>query len=69
MKRSERRAADLDSVVSDLSQGDEWAEIVKYEKERFEEEQQRQKQEFINKRKLIKETLDKQLRERNQRIR
>lgn len=70
MKMNEpKRDLDLDSVITDLSAGDEWAEIVKYEKERFEEEQQKQREDFINKRKMIKETLDKQLKERNQRIR
>ncbi len=59
---------EIESRISDLS-GDEWNEIVKYEKDKFEEERQRQKSDFLNKRKLIKETLDKQLRERNQRVR
>jgi hypothetical protein len=49
---------DLDSIPSDLS-GDEWNEIVKYEKEKFEEEKQLKKEDFINRRKMIKDTLDK----------
>ena len=48
--------------------GDEWHEIIKYEREKFEEEKQKQKEDFLSKRKMIKETLDKQLKERNARI-
>lgn len=48
---------EVDSIPSDV-EGDEWNEIVKYEKERYEEEKQRQKEDFLNKRKMIKETLD-----------
>lgn len=39
--------------------GDEWHEIIKYEREKFEEEKQKKKEDFMNKRKMIKETLDK----------
>lgn len=53
-----KRDVELDSIPSDLS-GDEWNEIVKYEREKFEEEKQKQKEEFMNRRKMIKETLDK----------
>eukprot|EP00347_Sterkiella_histriomuscorum_P005983 403354521 len=61
------RDIEVDSIPSDLS-GDEWNEIVKFEKEKFEEEKQKQKEDFLYKRKMIKETLDKQLKDRNQRI-
>ena len=63
-----RKDLEIESRVSDLSD-DEWHEIIKYERDRFEEDKQKQKEDFLNRRKLIKETLDRQLRERNQRIR
>ena len=43
---------------------DEWAEIVKFEKEKYEEEKIKEKEKFINKRNLIKETLRKQINDR-----
>ena len=54
-------------MPSDIS-GDEWNEIVKFEKERFEEEKQKQKEDFMNKRRMIKETLDRQLKDKNVRV-
>jgi hypothetical protein len=63
-----RKDLEIESRVSDLS-GDEWHEIIKYERDKFEEDKQKQKEDFLNRRKMIKETLDRQLRERNQRIR
>lgn len=55
-----------DSLPSDLSE-DEWTEIVKFQKEKFDEEKKKKLEEFADKRKMIKETLDKQLREQHQR--
>lgn len=49
---------EIDSLPSDLS-GDEWNEIIKFERERFEEEKNKKKEDFLNRRKMIKETLDK----------
>lgn len=62
---SKRRDEDDISIPSDLD-GDEWAEILKYEQEKFEEDKRREKQEYEQKRKLIRDTLDRQLKERNQ---
>ena len=48
-KNKKRDELDEHSLPSDLS-GDEWAEILKYEQEKFEEEKKREKEEFERKR-------------------
>jgi hypothetical protein len=53
-----------ESVPSELS-GDEWNEIVKYEREKYEEEKQKQREDFLERRRQVKATLDRQLRERD----
>jgi hypothetical protein len=53
------------SIPSDIS-GDEWAEILRYEKERYEEDKRREKEQFEYKKKQIRDTLERQLKERNQ---
>jgi hypothetical protein len=46
-----------DSLPSDLS-GDEWTEIVNFQKEKFDEERMKKQEEFQSKRRMIKDTLD-----------
>ncbi len=53
-----------DSLPSDIS-GDEWTEIVKFQKEKFDEERLKKQEEFLKKRRQIKETLDSQLKEQH----
>lgn len=68
IKLGNKKKDELDdnSLPSDLS-GDEWTEILKYEQEKYEEDKKREKEEFEKKRKLIRDTLDRQLKERNYR--
>lgn len=56
---------DEESVLSQLSEN-EWVEIVKYEKEKFEEEKLMKVESNIQKRRAIKENLDKQLKEKKE---
>ena len=51
-----------DSLPSDLS-GDEWTEIVNFQKEKFDEDRVKKQEEFKSKRRMIKDTLDRQLKE------
>ncbi len=62
-KRQNDFAGDQESVISAISD-DEWAEIVKYQKEKYEEEKERERERFLEKRNQIKETLKKQMNER-----
>lgn len=45
------------SVPSDLSK-DEWAEIVEFNKKKYEQDRQKEKEELKNKKEQIKATLD-----------
>ena len=51
VKLGHKKGDELDalSLPSDLS-GDEWAEILKYEQEKFEEDKKKEKEEFEKKR-------------------
>jgi len=59
IKLGHKKRNDMDdvSIPSDIS-GDEWAEILKYEQEKFEEDKRKEKEEFERKRKQIRDTLD-----------
>ena len=54
-----------DSIPSNLSDGDEWADMVRYDQEIHIEETIKKKAELERKKLLVKETLDKQMKERN----
>lgn len=53
---------DQESLPSELSD-DEWVEIVKYQKEQYDEEQRREQEKFLHKKQQLREVLDKQLRD------
>lgn len=55
-------AEDVESIPSDID-NDQWAEINKYDYELFREQQRKQKEEFLQKRQMVKNTLDLQIRE------
>lgn len=40
-----------------VNQGDEWAEILRFEQEKFEEEKKRKRDELEKRKKMIRETL------------
>jgi len=62
-KKSPQDAGEAESLPgSDLSQ-DEWVEIVKYQKEQFEEERKKEAFMGVQKKMQLREVLDKQLRE------
>jgi hypothetical protein len=53
---------DQESLPSELSE-DEWVEIVKFQKEQFDEDQKKEQQKFLQKKQQLREVLDKQLRD------
>jgi hypothetical protein len=55
-------AAETESLPSDLSQ-DEWVEIVKYQKEQYDEDKRREAALGLRKKQQLREVLDRQLRE------
>lgn len=52
-----------ESRPSDISE-DEWAEIVRYQREQYEEEKKNEKHKIAMKREAIKKTLDRQIQEK-----
>jgi len=55
--------ADDVSIPSDIDEN-QWAEINQYDFDKFQEEQRKKKEEAIQKRHLVKDTLEKQMQER-----
>lgn len=56
----DKRSGSIDeeeSLPSDLSD-DEWVEIVKFQKEQYEEERRRDQQRFLAKKQQLREVLD-----------
>lgn len=69
LKPGEKKNNDSNSEISIPSDVEEdWAEIVRYQKEVYEEEKKKEKDRFEQKKKQLKETLDLQLKERNKKL-
>ena len=58
-------AAETESLPSDLSE-DEWVEIVKYQKEQYEDEKRKEAALGARKKQQLREVLDRQLREQRE---
>ena len=64
-KRPSKDLGDTESLPSELSQ-DEWVEIVKYQKEQYEEDKRREAAMGLQKKQQLRDILDRQLREQRQ---
>jgi hypothetical protein len=58
-------AAETESLPSDLSE-DEWVEIVKYQKEQYEDEKRKEAALGVHKKQQLRDVLDRQLREQRE---
>ena len=67
-KHSSARKLPLKDILSEIDEGDQWAEITKFQMERDQEQKKKEEMNILKKKMEIKAVLDAQLRERQKEV-